>query len=137
MIEKAKEACVKSGHPVADHSAEMRNMVNIGSGVIKSLPQAALGSASLVVHALNTPNLTPPQANSLRNLLHGQSLAVVARKTSTSKGLRGTDVRDEFQGKSKAARRLNLAVQHLLGGEPREAFRIACFDPPTALPDAS
>jgi len=28
----AKEACAKSGHAVADHFAEMRNMIGIGSG---------------------------------------------------------------------------------------------------------
>ena len=32
VIEKAKEACAKSGQAVADHFAEMRNMVGIGSG---------------------------------------------------------------------------------------------------------
>jgi DNA-damage-inducible protein D len=32
VIEKAKEACAKSGHAVADHFAEIRNMVAIGSG---------------------------------------------------------------------------------------------------------
>ena len=32
VIEKAKEACLKSGHNVADHFAEIRNMVDIGSG---------------------------------------------------------------------------------------------------------
>ena len=32
VIEKAKEACTKSGHAIADHFAEMRNMVGIGSG---------------------------------------------------------------------------------------------------------
>lgn len=32
VIEKAKEACLKSGHAVADHFAEIRNMVDIGSG---------------------------------------------------------------------------------------------------------
>ena len=32
VIEKAKEACAKSGHAVADHFAEMRNMVGIRSG---------------------------------------------------------------------------------------------------------
>jgi DNA-damage-inducible protein D len=32
VIEKAKEACAKSGHDVADHFAEMRNTVAIGSG---------------------------------------------------------------------------------------------------------
>src|SRR5271155_2634695 len=32
VIEKAKEACANSGHAVADHFAEIRNMVGIGSG---------------------------------------------------------------------------------------------------------
>lgn len=32
VIEKAKEACAKSGHAASDHFAEMRNMVGIGSG---------------------------------------------------------------------------------------------------------
>ena len=37
VIEKAKEACVKSGHIVADHFAEIRNMVDIGSGAQRGL----------------------------------------------------------------------------------------------------
>lgn len=32
VIEKAREACAKSGHAVTDHFAEIRNMVGIGSG---------------------------------------------------------------------------------------------------------
>ena len=31
VIEKAKEACAKSGYEVANHFADMRNMVGIGS----------------------------------------------------------------------------------------------------------
>jgi len=104
--------------------AKVVTALSASGEAVGSLPQAALGSASLMVHDLAAPNLTPGQANSVRSLLHGCSLAVIARKTSTANGLKGADVRDEFQGKSKAARRLNLAVQHLVGGEPREAFRI-------------
>jgi DNA-damage-inducible protein D len=37
VIEKAKEACARSGHAVADHFAEMRNMVGIGSGAQREL----------------------------------------------------------------------------------------------------
>ena len=37
VIEKAKEACAQSGHAVADHFAEMRNMVGIGSGAQREL----------------------------------------------------------------------------------------------------
>jgi DNA-damage-inducible protein D len=42
VIDKAKEACVKSGHSVADHFAEMRNMVDIGSGAQRELEDWAL-----------------------------------------------------------------------------------------------
>lgn len=42
VIEKAKEACVKSGHSVADHFAETRNMVDIGSGAQRELEDWAL-----------------------------------------------------------------------------------------------
>ncbi len=42
VIEKAKEACTKSGHAVADHFAEMRNMVSIGSGAQRELEDWAL-----------------------------------------------------------------------------------------------
>ena len=42
VIEKAKEACVKSGHSVADHFAEMRNMVDIGSGAKREIEDWAL-----------------------------------------------------------------------------------------------
>jgi hypothetical protein len=41
VIEKAKEACIKSGHSVADHFAEMRNMVGIGSGAQRELEDLA------------------------------------------------------------------------------------------------
>jgi DNA-damage-inducible protein D len=37
VIDKAKEACTKSGYAVADHFADMRNMVSIGSGAQREL----------------------------------------------------------------------------------------------------
>lgn len=37
VIEKAKEACIKSGHRVSDHFAEIRNMVDIGSGAQRGI----------------------------------------------------------------------------------------------------
>jgi DNA-damage-inducible protein D len=42
VIEKAKEACAQSGHAVADHFAEMRNMVGIGSGAQREVEDWAL-----------------------------------------------------------------------------------------------
>jgi DNA-damage-inducible protein D len=42
VIEKAKEACAQSGYAVADHFAEMRNMVSIGSGAQRELEDWSL-----------------------------------------------------------------------------------------------
>ncbi len=42
VIEKAREACAQSGHTVADHFAEMRNMVGIGSGAQREVEDWAL-----------------------------------------------------------------------------------------------
>jgi DNA-damage-inducible protein D len=42
VIERAKEACIKSGHAVADHFAQMRNMVSIGSGAQRQIEDWAL-----------------------------------------------------------------------------------------------
>ena len=42
VIQKAKEACVQSGHALADHFAEMRNMVSIGSGAQRQVEDWAL-----------------------------------------------------------------------------------------------
>jgi hypothetical protein len=36
VVEKAREACAKSGHAVSDHFADIRNMVDIGSGALAS-----------------------------------------------------------------------------------------------------
>ena len=42
VVEKAKEACAKSGHKVPDHIAEIRNMVDIGSGAQREIEDWAL-----------------------------------------------------------------------------------------------
>jgi DNA-damage-inducible protein D len=42
VLEKAKEACAKSGHTVNDHFAEIRNMVDIGSGAQRGIEDWAL-----------------------------------------------------------------------------------------------
>lgn len=42
VIERAREACAKSGHAVADHIADMRNMVGIGSGAQREVKDWAL-----------------------------------------------------------------------------------------------
>ena len=42
VIEKAKKACTKSDHALADHFAEARNMVGIGSGAQREVEDWAL-----------------------------------------------------------------------------------------------
>lgn len=42
VIEKAKEACAKSGYAITDHFADMRNMVGIGSGAQRELEDCKL-----------------------------------------------------------------------------------------------
>jgi DNA-damage-inducible protein D len=42
VIEKARKACANSGHAVADHFAEIRNMVDIGSGAQRAIEDWAL-----------------------------------------------------------------------------------------------
>ena len=37
VVEKPKEACARSGHGMADHFAEIRNMVDIGSGAQREI----------------------------------------------------------------------------------------------------
>ncbi len=104
--------------------ARVATALSASGHAVESLPNAVDGFASVVVHDLGSSNLSPQHASFLRSLLQGTSLAVIARRSSTANGLKGNLVRDEFYGKSKAARHLNVAVQHLFGGDPREAFRI-------------
>lgn len=42
VVERAKEACGNSGHPVADHFEDVLEMVGIGSGAQRELPDVRL-----------------------------------------------------------------------------------------------
>lgn len=42
VIEKAKEACINSGHPVNNHIVEANEMVAIGSGAEREMPSYKL-----------------------------------------------------------------------------------------------
>jgi DNA helicase-2/ATP-dependent DNA helicase PcrA len=104
--------------------AKVATTLSAPGNPVESLPTAAVGSACLIVHALDNSRLSVKQAQAIHGMLQGSSFAVIARKGTTTGGLRGLLVRDEFQGKSKAARHINIAVQYLVNGEPREAFQI-------------
>ena len=41
VVERAREACRNSGHPVADHFEDILEMVEIGSGAKRELPKCA------------------------------------------------------------------------------------------------
>ena len=108
--------------------AKVATTLSAPGNPVESLPTAAVGSACLIVHALDNSRLSVKQAQAIHGMLQGSSFAVIARKGTTTGGLRGLLVRDEFQGKSKAARHINIAVQYLVNGEPREAFQIVETD---------
>lgn len=95
------------------------------SGVaVEPLADAKCGKATLLIHALNEVRITPAQAQHIAGLMVGTSLAVITRTTAAARGLKGDTIRDEFRGKSKSARRINIAVQRMLNREPREAAQI-------------
>jgi DNA-damage-inducible protein D len=66
VIDKAKEACARSGHAVADHFAEIRNMVDIGSGAQREVEDWALSryppgskKSNSMASAARQPNALP------------------------------------------------------------------------------
>jgi hypothetical protein len=66
VIEKAREACAKSGYTVADHFAEMRNMVDIGSGAQRPVEDWALSRyACYLVIQKTTDNRTATRGGEL------------------------------------------------------------------------
>jgi DNA-damage-inducible protein D len=56
VIEKAKEACAKSGHSVANHFAEIRNMVGIGSGAQREVEDWTLSRYGKFANQANVAN---------------------------------------------------------------------------------
>lgn len=92
--------------------------------VVQSVSNAEEGKATLLVHSLADAQLTPGQVQHIMGLISGSSFAAIARTSAVAKSLRGVTIRDEFCGKSKSARRINMAVQYLLNGSPREAALI-------------
>ncbi len=67
VIEKAKKACANSGHAIADHFAEMRNMAGIGSGAQRELA-ANLFRATQTEEKLRRENVhSKDQANRIHS----------------------------------------------------------------------
>lgn len=120
----AQPFTIKRSHRCPKAVAQLATALSASGVPVEPLATAAQGATTLLVHSLNDSKLTPAQAKSIRDMLQGADLAIITRKTVTARAMRGTNVRDEFKGKSSAGRRINLAVQRLLNGEPREAAQI-------------
>ena len=58
-IRQAKAACAKSGHAVAGHFAEMRNMVGIGSGAQREVEDWMLSRYACYLVVQNADPFTP------------------------------------------------------------------------------
>lgn len=82
------------------------------------------GTATLVIHNLDKPKLSPAQVTFLKNVQVGATIAVIARRAKTVGDLRAERLRDDFAGKSSAGRQLNLAVEKLRNNAPQEAALI-------------
>ncbi|MDR1162379.1 MAG: DNA damage-inducible protein D [Candidatus Accumulibacter sp.] len=63
VLEKAREACRKSGQPEADHFAEMRKMVNIGSGAQRAVEAVRLSRYACYLIVQNGDPSKPVIAN--------------------------------------------------------------------------
>lgn len=74
VVERAKEACRNSGHPMEDHFEDILDMVNIGSGAKRQIGDIRLSpyACYLVVQngeALPTPETSVKQLESARKKL--------------------------------------------------------------------
>jgi DNA-damage-inducible protein D len=63
VLEKAREACRASGQPVADHFAEMRKMVDIGSGAQREVEDERLSRYACYLIVQNGDSSKPVIAN--------------------------------------------------------------------------
>jgi DNA-damage-inducible protein D len=63
VIERAKEACLKSGQPVADHFEDILAMVDIGSGAQRKLPDVRLSRYACYLIVQNGDPSKPVIAN--------------------------------------------------------------------------
>ncbi|MEG3117070.1 DNA damage-inducible protein D [Salinicola sp. 4072] len=63
VIDKAKQACAKSGNEVADHFADVSKMVDIGSGAQRPVPDAHLSRYACYLIVQNGDPTKPVIAN--------------------------------------------------------------------------
>ena len=56
VVERAKEACKKSGHEVSDHFEEFLGMVEIGSGAKRKLERRVKSAEKKMIEERELPN---------------------------------------------------------------------------------
>lgn len=95
VLAKAKESCKKSGHDSDDHFADVRNMVDIGSGARRRIPDVRLSRYACYLVVQNGDPSKPVIAN-------GQTyFAVQTRRQELSD-------EERFEGASEDDRRIIL-----------------------------
>ncbi|MBL0445999.1 DNA damage-inducible protein D [Aeromonas veronii] len=63
VIDKAQQACIQSGQPVADHFADMRKMVDLGSGAQREVEEIRLSRYACYLIVQNGDPSKPVIAN--------------------------------------------------------------------------
>ncbi|QIZ45501.1 DNA damage-inducible protein D [Dickeya zeae] len=63
VIDKAQQACIQSGQPVADHFADMRKMVDLGSGAQREVEEVRLSRYACYLIVQNGDPSKPVIAN--------------------------------------------------------------------------
>jgi DNA-damage-inducible protein D len=119
VIEKAREACAKSGHAVADHFAEMRNMVGIGSGAQRELEDWALSRYACY--------LPTPKEHVLDHMGSLELAANLFRTTQAEDKLRRENVRHKEEANrihQEVGRKVRRTI-HELGGTMPEDLPVA------------
>ena len=105
VIEKAKEACVQSGNRVEDHFEDILEMVDIGSGAKRSVPDVRLSRYACYLIVQNGDPAKPVIANGQTYFAvqtRRQELADDARFAQLSEDERRLMLRDELTQHNKA-----------------------------------
>ncbi len=105
VIEKAKEACIQSGNRVEDHFEDILEMVDIGSGAKRSVPDVRLSRYACYLIVQNGDPSKPVIANGQTYFAvqtRRQELADDARFAQLSEDERRLMLRDELTQHNKA-----------------------------------
>ena len=105
VVEKAKEACLKSGYLVEDHFEDIREMVDIGSNAQRSLPGIRLSRYACYLAVQNGDSSKPVIANGQTYFAlqtRRQELADDAKFAQLTENERRLMLRDELTHHNKA-----------------------------------